>query len=469
MNKIRKKLFLIYSTIISVLLTGLVSAQTSLSEAVKEFQQFDIVKSYLTIPSVVDLLLLYALFLNIFREVLKKREFPKAVPTVLAIIAAIGGVIGLNNLNTNLVLFVWPILGLGLIYYLIRFHDNKALTGGLGFLILYKILSMIEETMPAAQTFPFFLLLKSTLLLAGVIMTGMGIWQMISGATTGEKGVAQNIAEGIGGAKKIKDAYKDFKGEKPPKSEEEALEKLKKDFGKMQKYLEKIELELRNFGLLDAQEVEEAEKQHNILSKSEHIFLENKSKKLEPAIFKKLMQDLDGFKNFINENEKAHRWGVRDISRIAAREENEIKKIQSTLDYLKEHPDKEIQDFYNRSEEIFRSIDQLVSYIQGIREKIMGEDEETHKIEKEVTKLIEELDKTAKLVAPKDKVFTEEEYRKHFENLMRQITSITKQLDQLIKTLRELYEYVRNAHTMVPQIRKEVGELINYTKGLQKS
>ena len=316
------KLFLV--GLIFLLSVNVVFGQSKLSDAFKDFEQLDVWQAYLTVPSIVDLLLLYALFLNVFRDALKKREFPKAVPIVLAIIAAIGGVIGLNNLNTNLVFFAWPIVGLGLVYYLIRsFSENKALSSGLGFLILYSIVIKLENMMPSVQDFPMFTSLKLVFLLAGIILTGMGVWQMIQGgAVPGEgekKGIFDRVADAITGAKKIKDAAKDYKGEKPDGEKD----KIEKNFEKLASILKKSAVDLRNLFLVDENVMKSLESRTNVLPISHKALEEAITRKDNKQIMKLvdgISRNLSNLQKEINEYVTNTRNGVRHLQQWAVRE-----------------------------------------------------------------------------------------------------------------------------------------------------
>ncbi|MBN2367699.1 hypothetical protein JXC34_01675 [Candidatus Woesearchaeota archaeon] len=181
MGKLRQKIALIISIFLSV--SFVAAQQTRLSDAVRDLQMLDIVRTYATIPSLVDFILLYMLFLHVFRHVLKKREFPKPIAIVLAVIAAISGVIGLNEINTNLIMFARLPLYLGFGYLILtQFTElNQKMKTGLGLLVFAKLLEFLESTMPQFwKGFPFFALIKAAFLIGGFIMTAVGFAEMFN-------------------------------------------------------------------------------------------------------------------------------------------------------------------------------------------------------------------------------------------------------------------------------------------------
>ncbi|MCM2325946.1 MAG: hypothetical protein NDI94_05775, partial [Candidatus Woesearchaeota archaeon] len=154
----KKKVMFYSSSILFLnLLAVSVSAQNMLSKALAPLATLDFWTAYLNTSSIMDFVLSFVLMENLFKDILKKREFPPQIIRVLAIIFSLGVVIALDKLRTNLVYFMWPIMLLGVGFYLIKnfTSENKMLITGIGFLVMAKIMELVKAMVPAAGTFPF--------------------------------------------------------------------------------------------------------------------------------------------------------------------------------------------------------------------------------------------------------------------------------------------------------------------------
>jgi len=225
-DKYRKLLF--YSVLVILLINSVYGQLENMSDLLAPLQSLDIIKTYFTIPTLIDFVLLLVLFQDFFKKALEKRKLPNRTIVVFAIIMDIGMLIALNNMNKTLIQFAWPLLLLGVLYHIIKNWggENKTFESGLAFLIGYKLIDMLQNDWELFQDFPFLSLIKTILLFAGIVMVIMGIWSMISNAWGGVFGKKEKTESNksetsktpeLGDGKKTEEDKKNGKASEPPK------------------------------------------------------------------------------------------------------------------------------------------------------------------------------------------------------------------------------------------------------------
>ena len=422
----------------------------------------DIVNLYERFPYGADFILYLIFFISLWKLAMSrtpwgkdmKENAVKSIYVILGIISAISVTLVSMRANFTLVQlgpFLIMLLFIVMTIALYNMFGKSKLTLGIMFILFWSIKNMMLGDILRDLDGYFIINLFDVILpIAGFIFIWLGLSELFGSTSSGgeQKGLFDRVADGIKGVGKVKDAYKDTIPGKDKKYDRKTRRNIRNEIKKLKKYLEITLKELRNLGLLDEEEI-----------KKYHVyFMKHDTSEKFGEESEQLIKNLQSFKQELDALEKGQWWGRRSILHVTSRLGNEIKELEPTLLHLKQFD--EYKEISEASELLFKQIDNLVAYIQGIGGKIYDEHKQTRNIDSKIDYLINILAKNVR----------EHTYSKmDLDKIAKQILFIDSLTDKLVVSLKSLYEEIRDAYNQAQKIEKDLNEVDKRADLLQEN